>query len=158
MSLLPVVPDRCSLSLASVLVLLVCRSLALPAAENKTAVGIITSKTTKPAGVYEQYPAGKRGGFSGPSEIPIAESVVFEIKVDGLGTVRYAANAVAARQFEIGQKVQVTYVKRAIMPWRKRIYVLEMQAAHGSTTSPKPDVEPGAAGARDANATKAPEH
>jgi len=130
---------------------------SLLAAENKTAVGIITSKTARPAGVYEQYPSGKRGGFSGPSEIPIAESIVFEIKVDGLGTVRYSTNAVAAKQFDIGQRVQITYVKRAIVPWRKRIYVLEMQAAHCLTTSPQSDVESGTAGACDANVPKSPE-
>lgn len=125
-------------SLASaVMIVLGC---SLHAAENKTAAGIITSKTARPAGVYEQYPGGRRGGFPGPSEIPIAESVLFQIKVDGLGTVRYSANTVAAKQFEIGQRVQITYVKRAIMPLRKRIYVLEMR--------------PGAAGASDGHAPK----
>ena len=120
-----------TLVFASATTLLVTASPALRASENKTAVGIITSKTARPAGVYEQYPSGDRRGLSGPSEIPIAESVVFEIQLDGLGTVRYATNTIAAKPFVIGQRVQIIYVRRAIVPWRKRIYVLGMQPVPG---------------------------
>jgi hypothetical protein len=99
----------------------------LRAAETKTAVGIITNKIFKPATIYKQYPNGRRGGFSGPAEIPIAESVVFEIKVASLGPVRYSTNTIAAKEFDIGQKVQIEYFKRAIIPLRTRIYVKEMR-------------------------------
>jgi hypothetical protein len=101
----------------------------LRAADTKTATGIITTKTVKPASIYRQYPNGRRGGASAPSEIPIAESVVFEIKVEGLGLVRYSTNTIAAREFDISQKVRIEYVKRAIVPLRTRIYVKEMRRA-----------------------------
>jgi hypothetical protein len=101
----------------------------LRAAETKTAAGVISGKIYKPASTYKQYPAGKRGGFSGPAEIPVAESVVFEIKVERLGTVRYSTNTIAAKDFDIAQKVEIEYVKRAIIPLRTRIYVKEMRHA-----------------------------
>ena len=116
------------LATSSVTLLFAC-SLVLRAAETKTAAGVIISKIFKPASTYKQYPAGKRGGFSSPAEIPIAESVIFEIKVERLGTVRYSANAIAAKEFDIGQKVDIEYVKRAIIPLRSRVYVTAMRHA-----------------------------
>ena len=116
------------LATGSVALLLSC-SPALGAAQPKTAIGIISSKTSKPASVYKQYPSGRREGLSEPAEIPIAESVVFEIKVARLGTVRYSANTIAAKEFNIGQKVEIEYVKRAIVPLRPRIYVTAMRHA-----------------------------
>jgi hypothetical protein len=116
------------LATSSVTLLFTC-SLVLRAAQPKTAIGVITSKTSKPASVYKQYPSGRRGGLSEPAEIPIAESVVFEIKVARLGTVRYSTNTIAAKEFDIGQKVEIEYVKRAIMPLRPRIYVTAIRHA-----------------------------
>lgn len=116
------------LATSSVTLLFSC-SPVLGAAQPKTAIGIITSRTSKPASVYKQYPAGRREGLSEPADIPIAESVVFEIKVEGLGTVRYSTNIVAAKEFEVGQKVQIEYIKRAIVPLRPRIYVTAMRPA-----------------------------
>jgi hypothetical protein len=113
----------------SALTLLVGCAPILRAAETKTSAGIIINKIVRPASTYQQYPAGKRGGFSGPAEIPIAESVVFEIKVERLGTVRYSTNTIAAKEFDVGQRVQIEYVKRAIIPLRTRIYVKEMRRA-----------------------------
>ncbi len=115
------------LATSSVTLLFTC-SLVLRAAQPRTAIGVITSKTSRPASVYKQYPAGRRGGLSGPAEIPIAESVVFEIKVEGLGTVRYSTNTIAAKEFDIGQRVHIEYVRRAIIPLRTRIYVKEMRS------------------------------
>ena len=99
----------------------------LRAAQAKTATGVIVGKTLQPAGIYRQYPGGRREGLREPSEIPIAESVVFAIKVEGLGTVRYPLNTVAAQRFEVGQKVQIVYVRRAIVPLHTRVYVREMR-------------------------------
>ena len=101
----------------------------LRGADAKTVTGVITGKALQPAGVYRQYPGGRRQGLQEPAEIPIAESDVFEIKVEGLGALRYPLNTVAAQGFEIGQKVQVVYVKRAIVPLRTRVYVREMRHA-----------------------------
>ena len=101
----------------------------LRAAQPKTASGVIVGKTFRPAGIYRQYPGGRREGLRDPSEIPIAESVVFEIRVEGLGTVRYPLNTVAVRGFASGQKVQIVYVRRAIVPLRTRVYVREMRHA-----------------------------
>jgi len=112
----------------SAVTLLLGYSPTLRAAETKTASGIITNKIFKPATIYKQYPSGNRGGASAPSEIPIAESVVFEIKVEGLGTVRYSTNTIAAKEFDVGQNVQIEYVRRAIIPLRTRIYVKEMRS------------------------------
>jgi len=113
---------------SSVTLLFTCPPV-LRAADTKTAPGVITNKTVKPASVYNQYPTGRREGLSQPAEIPIADSVVFEIKVARLGTVRYSANAIAAKEFDIGQKVEIEYVKRAIVPLRPRIYVTAMRHA-----------------------------
>ena len=103
---------------------------ALQAAETKNAIGIITSKTVKSASTYTSYPGGKDGAYSGPREIPIAPSVVFEIKVEGLsGKVRYSLNTTAAAKYKVGQRVRIEYVKRAIIPLRKRVYVRTMRPA-----------------------------
>lgn len=97
--------------------------------EIRTANGVITGKTFKPASLYRQYPSRSRPGSGEPSEIPIAEAFVFEIAVEGLSeTVRYPLNTIAARKFSIGQKVEIDYVKRAIMSLRKRIFVREMRS------------------------------
>jgi hypothetical protein len=99
----------------------------LPAAETKTAIGIITSKMSKPASTYRSPPGGKDGAFSGTREIPIAQSVVFEIKVEGLSSnVRYSLNTIAAAEYKVGQRVRIEYVKRAVVPLRRRIYVRKM--------------------------------
>jgi hypothetical protein len=105
-------------------------SLLLQAAEAKTAICIITNKTFKSASSYWQSPSGIRRGFWGPNKIPIAESVVFEIRVEGLsGAVHYTLNTVAANQYNVGQKVQIEYVERAIPLMWRYIYVTEMRPA-----------------------------
>jgi hypothetical protein len=100
----------------------------LRASAAKTTIGIITNKTFKPASTYWQYPSGIRSGFWGPNEIPIAEAVVFKIRVEGLPVeLRYPLNTVAARQYDVGQRVQIEYVERAIpLIWR-HIYVTDMK-------------------------------
>ena len=98
--------------------------------EVKTTIGIITNKTFKSGSIYWQYPSGIRIGFWGPNAIPIAESIVFEIRVTGLpGEVRYPLNTVAARQYDVGQKVQIEYVERAIPLLWRHIYVTDMRPA-----------------------------
>jgi hypothetical protein len=114
----------------SAAVFLVSCSPLLRPAEAKTTMGIITSKTFRPASTYCQYPSGIRRGFWAPSEIPIAESIVFEIKAEGLPDgVRYPLNTVAAQQYKIGHKVQIEYVERAIPLMWRHIYVTDMSPA-----------------------------
>lgn len=112
------------------LVIVMSCSYALRAAETRTGTGVITGKTFKAAAVYKSYSGGKDGAFSGSREIPVASCVVFEIKVKGVsGTTRYSLNTIAAAEYEVGQKVEIEYVKREIVPLQRRIYVRSMRPA-----------------------------
>jgi hypothetical protein len=94
-----------------------------------TARGTITNKTFKPAGTYWQYPAGLSRGFRTATRIPIAESYVFEVKVDGFDSlVFYSLNTIASQAFDIGKKVQIRYQERDIPFIWKRVYVVDMSA------------------------------
>jgi hypothetical protein len=96
----------------------------------RTAEGVILSKTFRPASIYRQYTAGPRNRFWQPTDIPIAEFYVFEIKVAGISDLlRYPLNTVAAKEFKIGQRVQIHYVMRTIVPLHRRIYVRHMEPA-----------------------------
>ena len=55
---------------------------------------------------------------------------MFEVK-SGTSRVRccHSTNTIAAKEFDVGQRVQIEYVKRAIIPLRSRIYVKEMRRA-----------------------------
>ncbi len=91
------------------------------------AAGTIKYKIFKPAGEYVQYPVGVNRGFMLPNKIPIAESNIFGIQVDGSGeVVGYALNTVASKKFEVGNRVQIEYQGRKLpFVWR-RLYVLDM--------------------------------
>lgn len=94
----------------------------------QTALGVIRSKSYKPAGEYWQQPVGNREGFWTPTRIPIAECYVFGILVEGRpGEARIARNTVEARAFNVGQRVQIEYVERGLPPIWKRIYVSDMK-------------------------------
>jgi hypothetical protein len=94
----------------------------------KTAVGVITEKTYKPAGTYWQQPTGVGRSFWTPTRIPIAECFVFTVRLDGLPVeARVALNTVAARDFEIGQTVSIEYVERGLPLIWKRVYVRDMK-------------------------------
>lgn len=95
--------------------------------ERRTAQGVITHKIFKPAGHYVQYPVGMRDSFYSPSTIPIAECYVFAIHVDGLPLdVGVSLNTIAAREFEVGQSVNIQYQERSIPLLWKRVYVTQM--------------------------------
>jgi hypothetical protein len=95
----------------------------------RTAGGTIVKKTHKPAGTYWQYQAGDRKGFWTPTPIPIAEAMVFEIRVDGQqGSAFMSMNTTAAEAFQVGQNVQITYEERSVPFLWKRWYVLTMVA------------------------------
>jgi hypothetical protein len=96
----------------------------------KTAVGIIRTKTVKPAGEYWQQPAGARSSFLMATKIPIAECYVFGIQMDGqAGEARVSLNTVAAQAFDVGHRVRIQYVKRGLPLIWKRIYVTDMVRA-----------------------------
>jgi hypothetical protein len=97
--------------------------------ERKTAAGVIAQKTFKPAGSYWQYPTGNRTNFWTPTRIPIAESYVFAIRLEGhAAEAWFALNTTAAARFEVGQRVQIEYEERALPPVWRRVYVLDMKA------------------------------
>jgi hypothetical protein len=96
----------------------------------RSTVGVIRNKQFKPAGEYSQQPAGDRSGFRLPTRIPIAECYVFEIQVEGWPAAAHTSlNTVAAREFEVGQKVNIEYQERGIPFLWKRVYVINMGAA-----------------------------
>jgi len=95
-----------------------------------SATGRVTGKSFKPAGEYWQPPSGERSGFWTPTRIPIAECYVFEIQLDDRPMkVVYSVNTVAAREFDVGQRVVIEYVERGIPFVWKRIYVSTMRRA-----------------------------
>lgn len=95
-----------------------------------TAVGIIRSKSFKPAGEYWQQQAGSRDGLWTATRIPIAECYIFGIQVDGrAGEAQASLNTVEAQAFNVGQKVQIEYVERGLPLIWKRVYVLRMKLA-----------------------------
>jgi hypothetical protein len=96
----------------------------------QTALGVIRSKSYKPAGEYWQQPVGNRDGFWTPTRIPIAECYIFGILVEGWpGEARIARNTVEARAYNVGQRVQIEYVERGLPLIWKRIYVTDMKLA-----------------------------
>jgi hypothetical protein len=94
----------------------------------RAALGKITGKAYKPAGTYWQYPAGLDRGFRTATPIPISEAYVFEIILpEYKGPVFYSLNTVAARNFDIGQTVRLTFRERTIPFTGKRVYVIDME-------------------------------
>ena len=98
-------------------------------APEQTALGVIHSKSYKPAGEYWQQPVGNRDGFWTPTRIPIAECYIFGIQVEGqAGEARIARNTIEAQAFNVGQRVQIEYVERGLPLIWKRIYVTDMKS------------------------------
>jgi hypothetical protein len=94
----------------------------------RTASGKITGKSYKPAGTYWQYPVGLDRGFRTATPIPISEAYVFAIVLPGYGgPVFYSLNTGAARNFEVGQTVQLTFRERTVPFAGKRVYVINME-------------------------------
>lgn len=93
----------------------------------QTALGTITAKIHKPEGTYQQTPSGLNRSFRVPNSIPIAESYLFNIKVDGLDEpIATALNVVRAGSFEEGQRVRITFERRGFGPFLRRIRVIDM--------------------------------
>jgi hypothetical protein len=96
----------------------------------QTASGVITQKTFKPASTYWQYPGGERTNFWTPTAIPIAECYVFTVRVEGQPVEAYfALNTTAAKSFEVGQGVTISYERRGLPPLWERVYVMDMRHA-----------------------------
>jgi hypothetical protein len=73
---------------------------------------------------------GANRGFNTPTNIEIPESNVFELRLDGIAEpVRASFNTVKGRQFEVGQRVRVQYVRRGFPPLWQRIGVVDMTPA-----------------------------
>ena len=93
----------------------------------QTALGTIVAKVHKPEGTYQQVPSGANRGFRVPTNIPIAESYLFNIKVDGIDEpIATALNVVRSRQFEEGQRVRVTFERRGFGPLLRRVRVVDL--------------------------------
>ena len=96
----------------------------------QTAPATILSKTFRNASTYTQQPVGANRGLRTPTDIPIAESYAFELRLDGASEpVRASFNTVKSRQFEVGQRVRVQFVRRGIPPFWRRIRVVDMAPA-----------------------------
>jgi hypothetical protein len=96
----------------------------------QTVVGIIRSKSFKPAGEYWQQPAGNRDSFWTATRIPIAECYIFGIQVDGqVDEARASLNTIESQAFNVGQRVQIEYVERGLPLVWKRVYVTRMKLA-----------------------------
>jgi hypothetical protein len=94
----------------------------------QTALGVIRSKSFKPAGEYWQQPAGNREGFWIPTRIPIVECYVFGILVEGqTGEARVSLNTIASQAFNVGQRVQIEYVERGLPRVWRRISVMRIK-------------------------------
>jgi hypothetical protein len=96
----------------------------------QTALGTIASKGYVAGGTYTQIPIGANRGFNAPNQIAIAEANAFELRLDGIrDLVRASFNTVKSRQFEVGQRVRVQYVRRGLPPLWSRITVVDMTPA-----------------------------
>jgi hypothetical protein len=95
----------------------------------QTALGTIASKGYVQGGTYTQVPIGANRGFNTPNRIAIAESNAFEVQLDGVPElVRASFNTVKSRQFEVGQRVRVQYIRRGLPPLWQRIMIVDMTA------------------------------
>ncbi len=93
----------------------------------QTSLATILRKGYVAADTYTQHPVEVDRSFRTPREIPIAESYSFELRLDGVADpVGASFNTVKSRQFEVGQRVQVQYVRRGLPPLWQRITVLDM--------------------------------
>ena len=96
----------------------------------RTATATILSKTFRDASTYTQHPVGGDRGMRTPTQIPIAESYTFELRVDGVAQpVRASFNTVKSRPFEVGQRVRVRLVRRGLPPLWSRLLVTDMTPA-----------------------------
>jgi hypothetical protein len=96
----------------------------------RSALATVVSKGYVAAGTYVQQRAGASRGFTAPTDIAIAESNVFELRVDGVaGPVRASFNTVKGRRFEVGQRVRVRLMRRGLPPIWSRLVVVDMTPA-----------------------------
>jgi hypothetical protein len=111
-------------ALASVLIAMVF----LRQVPRQFASGTIVGKDFKPAGTYSYtHMTGRRSGFFNTTTVPIAECYVFTVRVEGFPEdARYPLNTVAAREFEVSQRVKITYETRSFPLLWKRVYVTDM--------------------------------
>jgi hypothetical protein len=96
----------------------------------ETALATILTKGHLAGSTYVQQPIGANRGFNVPTSIEIVEANAFDLKVDGLDdVVRASFNTVKSRQFDVGQRVRVQYVRRGIPPLWSKLTVVEMMPA-----------------------------
>ncbi len=85
--------------------------------------GIITSKTFQPAHTIKRFQGGARREVWTEEEIRVPDSYVFQLSLDGLPTtVQYSLDALAAKEYEAGQKVRVQYEERGFPLMSKRVH------------------------------------
>jgi hypothetical protein len=94
---------------------------------DETGAATIVEKSFRGPRTYTQEMVGAERGLRGPSKIPLAESYAFKLQVDGTSQLASASfNLVKSRQFELGQRVAVRYVRRGLPPLWQRILVLDI--------------------------------
>lgn len=96
----------------------------------QTALGTIASKGYLSGSTYVVMPVGANRGFNTPTTVDIAEANTFELRLDGVpGVVRASFNTVKSRQYAVGQRVRVRYVRRGLPPVWQRVLVTDLTPA-----------------------------
>jgi hypothetical protein len=86
--------------------------------------GIITNKTFQPAHTIKRFQGGARREIWTQEDLRIPDGYLFRLKVDGLSApLEYWLDALAAKEYQVAQKVAVRYETRGypLMPTRIRI-------------------------------------
>ncbi len=97
----------------------------------RPATGVIVEKQHRDASTYTRPASVGAGGASGAhTDVPIAESYGFLVRLDGSGdTVRTSLNEVMSRRFSVGQRVRMQLVERGLGPLGRKVFVRDMEPA-----------------------------
>jgi len=99
----------------------------------RVATATIVGKGFLAGSIYVQQPVGTDHSVSMPVEIPMGESNVFELRVDGIAKpVRASFNTVKGRQYDVGHRVRVRVARRGFPPLWSRLVVVDMTPADSS--------------------------
>ncbi len=97
----------------------------------QSAYGTISAKGFRQASTYRQHQPGASRGLQSTIEIPIAESNVLQLSIEGIDeSVPFSINTVSGRSFTVGQRVIVTFTERSIGAFWRRIYVSDVKPAN----------------------------
>jgi hypothetical protein len=93
------------------------------------ATGVVEAKVHKPAGEYQRTPVELSRGFRAPTRVPTAEAWIFQVRLDESGELAAVAqNVIAAREFEVGDRVDIAFQRRGFPPLWERVTVIRMES------------------------------